>query len=119
MLIQNGTGRKKGYGAQGDHRTPYAFAGWNDAQAGRPFNYGLVDRATRAEGIAYERSRAIVLAMLQRGESVPNWRTSITVPPRVRQAMGRFKEEVITMKGTPDAVWPIGKPGWLSHNGLT
>ena len=35
--------RRLGYA--GDPRVPFAWAGWNDALAGRPMDYYLLDRA--------------------------------------------------------------------------
>jgi hypothetical protein len=113
MLNQGG--RKKRIGYRGDGRVPYARQGWEDARLGRPFDYALLDRATdRAFAAAYETMRLRVLALRDAGLTVPQWKSSKSVPPVIHGALTRTAE--MNKAGREDAgrsYWPVGRAGWL------
>ena len=112
MTIINGGRRKRPLSREGDSRTPYARAGWNDARLGVPFNYALVDRAPRALGIAYERARSEVIRARLLGIAVPAWNAS-SIPSRIfgtKNALAEIQKGEAA-EGIPRG-WPIGKAGW-------
>lgn len=112
MTIINGGKRKQRLSREGDSRTPFARAGWNDARLGYPFDYTLVDRASRALGVAYERARSEVIRARQLGLTVPAWNAS-SIPSRVFALKNALAElqKAEAAEGTPRG-WPVGEAGW-------
>ena len=86
-MQDNTQGKAQTLQREGDYRTPYIRAGWEDARKGMPFNYDLVDRAINHHaGMGYETGRQLVLALRLAGEPVPAWRAQ-SVTPTISEAM--------------------------------
>lgn len=100
-------------GFAGDPRVPFAWAGWNDALAGRPFDYYLIDRApTPACAQAYETARYRVLALRDAGLTVPRWNSMKTVPPAIHAAISLTNSFQVMARAEGTAYWPTGPNHW-------
>ena len=111
--MTNKGNRKRALGYKSDPRVPYARAGWNDALAGRPYDYALCDRAPSSDcAQAYETARLRVLALQAHGERVPAWRAA-GLGPAVRAAMltANLMNKAHRMHGT-GGFWPVGPNHW-------
>lgn len=105
--------RRLGYA--GDPRVPFAWAGWNDALAGRPIDYLLLDRApTPVCAHAYETARFRVLALRDAGLTVPRWNSMKSVPPAIHAALSLTNSLQVMARAEGNAYWPTGSKYWMA-----
>lgn len=107
--------RSKGtpLGYAGDRRVPFAWAGWNDALAGHPFNYYLVDRAPNpACAHAYEIARYCVMALRDAKLTVPQWHSLESVPPAIHAAFAISSSFNDMGRAEGKCYWPTGPDHW-------
>ena len=103
--------RRLGYA--GDPRVPFAWAGWNDALAGRPLDYYLLDRApTPACAHSYEIARYRVMALRDAGLTVPQWHNMKSVPPAIHAALSLANSLQVMAHAEGTAYWPTGPKDW-------
>lgn len=106
---------KQALGFAGDPRVPFAWAGWNDALAGRPMDYYLIDRAPNAAcAIAYEVARYRVMALRDAGLPVPKWRSMKTLPPAILSAVQLANSFNAMDRGENRGYWPVGPNHWMA-----
>jgi hypothetical protein len=88
--MSNISGSRRGLKSKNDPRLPYSQRGWEDARAGKPFDYNLVDAAeTKARAYAYELSRHRVILLKAMNLPVPAGNAYGVLPPRVAAAIKR------------------------------
>ena len=109
----NVTYKTRPLGYPGDARVPYAWAGWNDALAGRPMDYNRIDRAPSiACAHAYETARLRVLVLRNSGLPVPPWHSMKSVPKAIQAALALTNSLQVMARAEGNPYWPTGPNHW-------
>ena len=112
-MINKSSGKQR-LGFAGDPRIPFAWAGWNDALAGRPMDYYLLDRApTPVCAHAYETARFRVMALRDAGLTVPRWNAMKSVPPAIHAALSLTNSLQVMARAEGKPYWPTGSKYWM------
>ncbi len=110
---------------QGNDPRFHAFRhGWNEALAGKPIDYELLDQLGNVNkwlAIVYETGRMKALSVLSHNIKPPAWTSTDRIPPKVTAAINQaYTRSYWEAKNRGEPVicdWPLGDEGkWLPPN---
>jgi hypothetical protein len=77
-----------------------------DMLSGKPYDYSLVDSATKACGNVYTNNRQRVLVLMEAGVPIPRWNVVSKVPSKIRAAI-HLADQIEANRSPEERVRPV------------